>query len=302
MGLNTFLATLFATCAGMTSVASATEPMKELIWDTRGRQWIHPIDLPSHLQNGEILVIGEQHFTDDADLPLIIQHENQSRLVSWVSEFSRQVGLKGNVGLEFLYYPSQPAVDDFLGNKLSEGEFLKAVDWSGPFAPYRELMLRAREHGGKTLALNMPRAITSQVAKGGPESLSEEQRALLPPIWEQGRKEYFERFVDAIGGHGKYDNYFWAQSLWDDTMAWKATTQTSAREILALVVGRFHVEFGHGLPSRLERYGARKVSTLVQEPLTEWSHAEFNRAIADHPKYGPKADYIWIFLPNKTSQ
>ena len=94
----------------------------------------------------------------------------------------------------------------------------------------------------------------------GPAALSAEERRFLPPVWERGNARYFERFQEAMKDHAEpeeIDNYFWAQSLWDDTMAWQALRAQTAdpRGILVIIVGAFHVEFGGGLPFEIRRLG-----------------------------------------------
>ena len=182
--------------------------------------------------------------------------------------------------------------------KSMEQEFLTAVKWGDyPFAPYGLLMRESisTAHPG-TLALNIPREIAHHVSRDGPAALSFHQRSFLPPIWERGGIQYYERFESAMKGHApkdKLDHYFWAQSLWDDTMAWRATRHHGPLDTLTIIVGEFHAEFNHGLPARLRRYGAQDVRSMIQVAITAKDSLE--EAVKADAQYGERADYIWTF-------
>ncbi len=99
---------------------------------------------------------------------------------------------------------------------------------------------------------------------------------MLPPIFERGGADYFQRFRAAMIGHvkeEKIERYFMAQSLWDDTMAWRVgqAHPEDSDQIFVVIVGEFHVEHGLGLPARLARHGRKNVTTLVQTKIRDWS-------------------------------
>lgn len=267
-----------------------SEPKYEFIYDTQSGRTLSLKEAAEALDENEIIVFGEEHVTaeNQADPDARLHHDNQLR---WL--LAREMQL----GMEFIEYPHQAVVDDYLGGHKAEREFLSAIGWgSNPFTPYGRLMRATRQQG--TLALNIPRTISRQVARGGPQSLTPEQRALLPPIYERGGTEYFERFAATMSGHVPADaieRYFWAQSLWDDTMAWRAATGRIPGQILTIVVGQFHAEFGHGLPARLRRYGATKVRSLVQMQVESWDSATIQAALQPDPRYGHRADLIWLY-------
>lgn len=109
----------------------------------------------------------------------------------------------------------------------------------------------------------------------------------MPPIWERGSDAYYARFKEVMQDSipaEKMGNYFWAQSLWDDTMAWNTLKSPDPDAVTVIIVGGFHVEYGLGLPSRLRRQGATQVTTLLQADAPP----------SDDPTYGPIADFIWV--------
>lgn len=250
------------------------------------------------LQPGAILTLGETH-ASQGDLSA---NENQRRQVALLRDLSGQLvsrNLKLDVGMEFLEYPRQNTVDQYLNGSLSDDEFTEAAGWGkNPFAAYKEQILAPRSSGGTTWALNIPRSVTSQVSQGGLNSLSEEQKALLPPSLERGNDSYYERFKAVMAGHvpdEKIADYFWAQSIWDETMAWNSLRNWAQDRVQVIIVGAFHVEYGGGLPDRLKARGATSVKTLLQVPLEQLDDKSIDEATRPNSVYGARADYLWLY-------
>lgn len=294
----------FLIFAFVSSIAGATGWVSEheAVWDTKAHIWITPADVAARAKPGDIVVFGEQHATvGNASEPgTYIHHRNQTGFLKVLvaSSISGGTNYSVSIGMEFLNYADQASVDLYRDGKMNDTAFVKAVNWGGnPFEFYREQILF--KGGGRTLALNIPGAIPAHVAKAGPQDLSPAERALLPPVWERGNAAYFARFRDAMGAHvtpEKLENYFWAQSLWDDTMAWKALEHRAAlpNNVLVIIVGEFHVQFGGGLPYELTHLGHSPVTTMVQVETPGWDPASLSAAVLPDPVYGEQADYIWV--------
>jgi uncharacterized iron-regulated protein len=197
---------------------------------------------------GDVVIVSEEH-------NLVGHHENQLAVLRTL----RAMNLNVSVGMEFLYYPDQPLVDRFFRGEIDEEDFLRAIRWSGyPFDWYRPLVLFPRQAAGQALALNAPAQLTRALAQRGLAGLSDEERALLPPEFQVGNAQYFERFTAALRQHGSLPDvalrfYFEAQSAWDDTMAWRAREflRANPAQVLVIIVGDFHASYGGGLPDRL---------------------------------------------------
>lgn len=240
---------------------------------------------------GSILVVGEEHGAQ--------AHQNyQMRILN----FLRAQGLKVSVGMEFVTYPHQAHLDAYRFGMMNEADFLKSINWGTgfDFSFYREQILFPSVETETTLALNLPRSISSQIAKGGLSSLTPDQARLLPPRLEKGNPGYFRRFVEAMGGHfpneQAKENYFLAQCSWDDTMAWKATEfiTDNPEQVLVIVVGEFHVQYAGGLPDRLKVWGAKDVQTVSLINVAGLSSDEKNKALMPSTEDGPRADFLWI--------
>jgi len=272
----------------------------EAIWDVNAQTFV-PLSKISG-GAGDIIVLGEEHATTDnaQDPQTFIHHDNQLRLIQSLQDLAEAQGLTMSVGMEFLTYTYQSFVDLYLAGGLSEADFLTNAHWDGgnPFDFYRRQILAPATHGGRTIALNIPQDIANQVAMHGKDSLSLADQLLLPPLWERGNDAYYTRFQVAMQGHAtaeQMENYFWAQSLWDDTMAWKAISShlTAPFDVMMIIVGDFHVQFGGGLPYELRKQGAH-VKTVLQIVAPDWSEATLKSLVADDPDYGQQADYLWL--------
>ncbi len=243
------------------------------------------------VQPGDCIIIGENHG--------LLTHQSQQLEIL---KALRQQGLAVSVGLEFFTYTDQSLVDSYVGGQIAEGEFLKQIGWGSPdFSYYREQALFPdRSQGGKTWALNAPRSLTSQVAKKGLNSLTPEMVALLPPQFSLGRDSYKNRFLRLmphLPSPEAGDRYFAAQSIWDDTMAWRAANflDQNPQQVLVIVVGEFHVQFGGGLPDRLlARRPETKVWTFSQINTEGLTADEIQAEIQVSPEEGPRANYLWL--------
>tara|TARA_B110001454_G_scaffold219202_1_gene251950 strand:- start:30311 stop:31165 length:855 start_codon:yes stop_codon:yes gene_type:complete len=247
--------------------------------------------LVSRVKPGSVVIIGEKHDDPRAQAGQLE-----------VMKALRAAGLTVSVGMEFISYPVQAALNGYRAGALSEADFLKQVSWgSDPFEIYRDqILFPLASEGGVTLGINAPRYLTTKIRQKGFDSLTAEERALLPPNYQGGNAGYRERFVVAAGGHltpQTVDGYFNAQSVWDDTMAWQ-TAQFLAKNpnhVFVIVVGEFHVQYGGGLPDRLKARGVSSVLTLSQVDHSVYSDEELEKELIPHPKYGPRADFIWVF-------
>lgn len=253
-------------------------------------------DVLSEVSPGSIILMGERHATlADQDQQLVLLNE------------LRRLGRKVSVGMEFFPYPAQESLDRYRSGSLDEVRFLQLAQWGQGFSfdYYRDQVLfPLLTLGEMTWALNAPKWVTAQVAKSGLSSLNEEQRKVLPPQFALGRDSYRERFLKSIPHPLKPEqqaNYFAAQSLWDDTMAWKASEawQKHPDQILVIIVGEFHVQYGGGLPDRLKARIPAKVVTFSQILTEGLSSDEIQKELEVSPVEGPRADYLWL---SSTSQ
>lgn len=241
---------------------------------------------------GSIILIGENH-------GLKAHQEQQLSIMQAL----RNKGLKVAVGLEFFTYTQQDALELYRAGQLSEGDFLNKMQWGSPsYDFYRDqAQFPNPVEGTHTVALNAPRSLTGKVSKTGLDSLSPDEQALLPPQFSLGRSSYKTRFLATMGGHlpsvEAGDRYFAAQSIWDDTMAWNATRyiEAHADQVLVVVVGEFHVQYGGGFPDRIHaRAPGVRVHTFSQINTSNLSAEEVTQEVTPSSDYGPRADILLV--------
>jgi uncharacterized iron-regulated protein len=240
---------------------------------------------------GTIVILSEYH-------NLKKHHQKQLLFLESLNEVSNEII---SVGMEFLSFIYQETVDDFLQDLISESEFLKKVKWTGDFDLYRDIVLFPKKSNGRTIAINSPRELTSKISKLGLESLTVEEKKLIPENFKLGNSLYFDRFKYVMTGGGHelppeiINRYFAAQSVWDDTMSYYILNYLEKRpnDIIVIIVGDFHATYGGGLPDRLKARGADKIVTISQMNLDGLTQEEAFNEISIHPKWGERADYIW---------
>ncbi len=241
---------------------------------------------------GSVVIISEIHNNPQ-------HHENQLKLLNALSQEHPLTEI--SIGMEFFSFTHQSLINNYLSKRFSEKYFLEQINWGAlPFEFYRPLVQFSLTTNGWTYGINAPRFLTSKVSKNGLEALSESEKKLLPPNFKLGRAQYFERFKQAMsGGHKLPDsvieNYFAAQSIWDDTMAYNSLllTEKNPQQILVIIVGDFHNIYGGGLPDRLLARGVNNLVTISQVDLTQKNESEKNNLLNPHPLWGPRADFIW---------
>lgn len=244
----------------------------------------------SQVKPGTVVVLGEQHGTTE-------QSSQQLQLI----ESIKKNGLVVSVGFEFFEAQYQDLVDRWRHQEISEDDFLKAIHWGSgfPFAAYRPQALAPRlDFGEQTIALNAKRSLTSKISSQGLDSLTESERAQLPPGFSLGNQRYFSRFKAIMQEHvpnpEALNRYFAAQSVWDDSMAFRAQQFIAGHpdQILVIIVGEFHVQYGGGLPDRLRSRGM-SVTTFSLLNLQGLDVSEQQQAVEPSSEYGSRADYVW---------
>lgn len=283
LSLRLFLATLLVSACAHAEI--------EGIFRGADLQEVSLLKSLADVQPGTIVVIGENHgFQEHRD-----QHMS-------ILEALRTLGLPVSVGLEFFTYTDQAKVNDYRTGLLNEEDFLSAISWTGiSYDFYRsQALFPDLSQGSQTIALNAPRSLTGKVAKGGMESLTVEEKELLPPAFTVGRDSYKRRFLSMMphlppGPAG--ERYFLSQSIWDDTMAWQAEQflKANPQQVLVIVVGEFHVQYGGGLPDRLRhRLPHTPIITFSQVITTGLTPEELDLEVQPSPTEGPRADYLWL--------
>jgi uncharacterized iron-regulated protein len=289
-----FLPVIFFCAVAAQAGESFTKIYAETLYDGESLSSLSLQAVAQKIRPGSVVIVSELHNSK-------AHHDHQLEFLKMLRQENPALSL--SVAMEFFYYTDQYLVDDFVEGTSSEKNFLRLISWgSTPFDFYRPLVEfpQLMKTKGKTYAINAPKFLTKKVAKTGLLSLDSRERLLLPPNFELGSALYRERFIEAMGGgHGlpqeKIDNYFAAQSLWDDTMAWRTIEALSSNpdQVVVVIVGDFHNAYGSGLPARLRARGLTDGITISQIAMSGRTQNEIFSEIRCHPKYGKRADFIW---------
>jgi len=155
-------------------------------------------------------------------------------------------------------------VDDYIAGRTTEQEFLRATEyyqrWGYDYRLYAPIFRFAREQRIPVRALNVPSDLSSAVSKVGIAGLSVQQRAYLPREIGTADEAYRERLRKAFEAHkatkpDAFNHFVEAQLVWDEGMAESAASYLAANpgRRMVILTGSGHVEFGNGIPQRLER-------------------------------------------------
>jgi len=176
------------------------------------------------------------------------------------------------IAMEFFETHTQEALDAYLAGEMDQETFLKETKRSPAYAKtHGPLVDWAKANGAPVIAANAPRKLVSGYRKAEGdyaaylESLTEEERALLPDSTTVIEDEYWERFASLMG-EKMAKPFFKSQSLWDDAMAESMAEfrNTHPNHRILFIVGGFHVTEGLGTITKyLQRRPGDKVSALL---------------------------------------
>jgi uncharacterized iron-regulated protein len=215
-------------------------------------------DILPELVLSKVIYLGEIHDS-------VSDHEKQLEIIQELYKKNPKIA----IGLEMFQRPFQGVVNDYINGKISEAEFLQKTEyekrWGFPWDLYAPILRFAREKKIPVLALNTPAEVTRKVSRQGLQSLTPQERKLIPPFSEirTDNQEYRKMILEAFEqhqsqGNGKRaiaDNFFLAQVLWDETMADTIAKYVKSKPDHQVIVlaGMGHIVYGYGIPSRVER-------------------------------------------------
>lgn len=259
---------------------------------------IAPAIVLQDLQQAQVVYLGETH--DHA-----ADHQAQLTIIQSLHQPHRNLA----IALEIFQRPFQPVIDDYLAGKITEAELVEKTEyqqrWGFPWENYAPILRYAQQHQIRVLAINTPTEITRKVARQGLDSLTSAERQQIPPLSEirieppeyrQRLLEVFEQHqTSGVGAAEKFERFFQAQVLWDETMAEAIANfiQTHPDYQVVAIAGQGHIIGGYGIPSRVAR---RIQHSPFQQRLILLNPSKNH--LSSSPT--PLADYLWI-SPNPQS-
>ncbi|KAA6187075.1 PDZ domain-containing protein [Thiohalocapsa marina] len=241
--------------------------------------------LLERIADRRVVFVGESHDAYE-------DHLNQLAIIQGLHQRGKAVG----IGMEFFQQPFQPYLDAYVAGELDEAELLRQTEyferWRFDYRLYRPILRYAREHGLPLVALNIEREITEKVGDGGIDALTEAERARIPAEIDRDDVHYRGRIKAVFDMHPKdddaaFERFLDVQLLWDEGMAERAADwlQGNPDKTLVVLAGVGHVEYGHGIPSRVTRRVDVPAVTVVSG-----AGRPFDPAMADFVLYPSQVD------------
>jgi uncharacterized iron-regulated protein len=188
---------------------------------------------------------------------------------------------RGGLAVGFEMFPRrvQPVLDAWVAGSLDEAEFLAGTGWAEVwgFDPglYMPVFRLCRDRRLPMRALNIDRPLVSLIGRDGWEALPAAEGAWLTPA-RPATPAYRRYLFEATGGarpgrkaagpnDPAFDRFVRAQQAWDRAFACaiaQALAEAPGRLVVALI-GRGHLEHGHGTPAQLADLGIGGVTTAL---------------------------------------
>jgi len=235
------------------------------------------------MTSARAVVMGESHDRYD-------HHLNQLEIIKRLHE--RRPGLA--IGMEQFQQPFQPHLDDYVKGVIDTEAMLIKTEyyerWKFDFRHYEPILSYARQQDIPVIALNLPAELTRKAAAEGLAGLDDDERARIPQL-DRSDDAYRERLREVFSEHpmsghgGSFENFYTAQLLWDEGMAARAAEylRDNPHDLMVVLAGGGHVEFGSGIPERLARRIDGEVVSVV--------HAD------DRDNQAARADYVLSSTP-----
>lgn len=240
-------------------------------WIDPGRgETIGHARLMSEMARQNVVLLGETH--DRYDI-----HRWQLHVAAGLQAHCENIAM----GFEMFPRRVQPVLDEWVAGSLNTAAFLEKVEWEKVwgFAPelYLPLFHFCREFRVPMLALNCFRPLVTEVGKLGWDAIAEKDRDGLTPS-KPASAEYRQYLFDIMTRIGKganikatspedaaFDRFVRAQQTWDRAFACniaRALDKPNPPLVIG-IIGRGHLEYGHGTPYQLDDLGIENVSVLL---------------------------------------
>lgn len=235
--------------------------------DSAGREVSHQ-DLLGRMARKRVVLLGETH--DRFDVHRWQLHVSAGLLAQ-----------RGKVAMGFEMFPRrlQPVLDAWLVSDWTAETFLAKVEWDQVWrfdpALYLPLFNFCRQMQVPMLALNCHRPLVTRVGKEGWDAILEAERDSLTPA-QPATAAYRDYLFNITGGTRSeraaasgadpaFDRFVRAQQTWDRAFACNIDRYLQAEPdaLVIGIIGRGHLEFGHGTPFQLDDLGVREVAVLL---------------------------------------
>jgi uncharacterized iron-regulated protein len=232
-----------------------------------------------------VVFVGESHDRYE-------DHLNQLQVIEGLKRRGKDLA----IGMEFFQQPYQAPLDAYIAGQIDEAEFLRRTQyfdrWRYDYRLYRPILSFARESRIPVIALNLESELTGRVGDVGIDGLKPEERARIPTDMGREDQTYRDRVKAVFDMHpaaqkGSFERFLQVQLLWDEGMAERAARylQEHPEKTLVVLAGSGHLEFGQGIPRRLQRRTPVPAAILLNG-----SNRDLDPAAADYLLFPKRLD------------
>jgi uncharacterized iron-regulated protein len=237
-------------------------------------------ELLADLNSCRIVYIGEKHTNAS-------HHRIQLDVIQAL--FTKHSSLA--VGMEMFDHTYQDVLDMWSAGELDQKDFLKKshwyANWRFDFSLYREILEFIKENHIRLVALNIPNHIPPKIREGGIENLREDEKEHLPQEIDTSKtahRDYLQTVFDGhkhhFRGEVEFENFYTAQSVWEDAMA-EMISQHLKNDVMVVLAGNGHIQFKYGIPDRAYHRTGTSFRTIYTAPAGDVVESAV-------------ADYIWV--------
>lgn len=251
--------------ASVATTAQFTHPRASWL-DPEDGQLCDERELLMEMATRQVVLLGETHTVPEI-------HRWQLH-VATVLRF-----LRPNIAVGFEMFPRrvQPVLDEWIEGGLSTEAFLEKVEWGTVWGFAAELYLPlfhfCRQHRVRMLALNCHRPLVTRVGREGWDAVPEDERDGLTPSAPAtlAYRRYLAELRFARSATGEVDisaitdRFVRAQQTWDRAFACNIAEARDVADppLVVGIIGRGHLEYGHGTPFQLRDLGVSEIGVLL---------------------------------------
>ena len=227
-----------------------------------------------------VIYVGEKHTSQE-------DHKIQLEVIQALLQKFPDLA----VGMEMFDHSYQDVLDQWSGGKLDQEDFLRKVHWYAnwryDFSLYKDILDFIKDNRLRLVGLNIPNHIPPKIREGGIESLRNDEKKHLPQqidLANKGHRNYvqevFKNHRHHFRGEVEFENFYAAQSVWEDAMA-ETIAENLNNDVMVVLVGNGHIQFKYGIPVRAFKRTGAAFTTIY--PAVTGSEVEPDIA-----------DYIWV--------
>jgi uncharacterized iron-regulated protein len=237
-------------------------------------------ELVEDLGSRQVVYVGETHTSRE-------DHKIQLAVIKAL--FKKNPDLA--IGMEMFDHSYQDVLDQWSAGKLDQKAFLQKVHWYAnwryDFALYQGILDFIRDNRLRLVGLNVPNHIPPKIREGGIESLRSDEKKHLPGqinFSNKAHRDYIQNIFEShkhhFRGQVEFENFYAAQSVWEDAMA-EAIAQNLNNDVMVVLAGKGHIQFKYGIPDRAFKRTGAAFATIY--PVSTGTEVD--------PEI---ADYIWV--------